>query len=791
MPRFSVLVLALLALSAALAPLPTVHAGDAPPRPTLTIDGEWDVTGLELHTGEDILVRGNVNVTGTLDLTAGALRLEEPTDLERGLTVKSGGTLILSGTVLEPTTSDKHLWVRAEAGSRVLVRNASLNRLGGAIPGLEGFRTYADNATFEGSTFSDYFTAIAVRGGRGVRLLNNSFLDSRGEPEGHAVEVRGARDVRIDGNLFHPATDTGALEVASPGNAITRNRFELLPGSSARRPVYLSYDYGAGQAADRTVFEQNSLLGTGVHLNAVADTVVRNNTIDPTGSQRPFGIQAFVQIGTPPGTWSRNLTIEGNAIANFTQYAIRLEQNISHSAVRGNIIRDPVGRPSGEAYGIYLIRALHNITVAGNVIDMAPPAGDITTFGISLESQVNDCRIEGNLIRDASQVAVNIQGDNVGTPMPAYHNGPSLRNIVANNTIELTRPILQTSDVISAMVTWVWANHTVIEDNTVRNYTLANTPSVYNGAFPQPSSSLQRVRGNTIEGARWGVVFKRVGSGHEQTAFGEFNRSANVVHGNTLLGIEREMIVNDESDGFGPIRNVVLMATDRLVGGLPELHYEAMGSIPSLAWESDGRFFTAAMRATDPVSGGDTSLITSLPHAGPPLSWSVAGGLNASGSRGVGVVLRRASLLEWDYRVDTVAPTRHAHSLEVRSRYNLTLSHSGGWSNDTVDTRADGRGGFGTGTSGVMDVRLLLNRTLDDGPEVLHAVRIETGPPGLPVIVENISYTSPYAESWPSSPTGWIEVHPIQEETRDIRWRWASWSDGGDRSHLAPLNPSP
>jgi hypothetical protein len=551
------------------------------------------------------------------------------------------------------------------------------------------------------------------------------------------------------------------------------------------KPVYATYDYYRRVPADHTTFEDNVLEGTGFYMNAVSHVLVRNNTINNTGYTRWFGIQGVVQIGTDPGTWSRNLTIEGNRITNFGRYGIRLEQNITQSVVRGNRIHHADGARWGEAYGVYLIRAVDNITVEDNWMDMAVPRDDVLTVGISLESRAHDNRVLRNYVANAQQAAVNVEGANVVTPMPGYHRGPALRNVVANNTLVLTRPVRQTLDIVAAVVTWLWSNYTLIENNVIRNYTWVPLQSYRTGFAFRTSCSYQTVRWNTVEGASWGIVFKRFSYEQEDPLYGTYNRSGNVVYGNLFRGIANASVVSDESDGFGPIRNVVLAVSDRVTAGLPEFHAEAVDPIQALTWKANGVSFTATLRTRLPTTGGVETLTTAMPLSGSPATWSVSGLLDRAGTRGG---LAWAALAPaWEYRVPTIGPTREAVTVGPRMAYEVSASSGGAWENGSAASGDNGLAGVAVNLTGLVEVRWTAAGGLPPAANVSAPVTITTDPAGESVLVDGVARTTPYATQWNYSEPHALEAAEARSLGPGSRRAFAFWSDGGARVHDAVL----
>jgi len=210
-----------------------------------------------------------------------------------------------------------------------------------------------------------------------------------------------------------------------------------------------------------------------------------------------------------------------------------------------------------------------------------------------------------------------------------------------------------------------------------------------------------------------------------------------------------------------------------------------MVSLRSLTSESDGAGFTARMRTPDPITGTMASFETRLPYAGPKGRLSVSGALDPAGTRSGNHSVGASPPLGWEYRVPTLGPTRHGVSVPPRSRHNISITAEGLWSNTTADSGDDGLLAFATEAAGPLHVRLAGFVGLPAPAQVQSAVTIETSPPGLNLSIDGTNRSTPHASSWSYFEEHQLEAPSTLYVSEDSRWTWASWSDGGDRRHVA------
>jgi len=66
-------------------------------------------------------------------------------------------------------------------------------------------------------------------------------------------------------------------------------------------------------------------------------------------------------------------------------------------------------------------------------------------------------------------------------------------------------------------------------------------------------------------------------------------------------------------------------------------------------------------------------------------------------------------------------------------------------------------------------------------------VTLVTNPPGLSLTVDGVSVTAPVTLSWLPGSAHSIEAAP--QESNDMQYGFASWSDGGSQSHTVTAPP--
>src|SRR5262249_13469398 len=73
------------------------------------------------------------------------------------------------------------------------------------------------------------------------------------------------------------------------------------------------------------------------------------------------------------------------------------------------------------------------------------------------------------------------------------------------------------------------------------------------------------------------------------------------------------------------------------------------------------------------------------------------------------------------------------------------------------------------------------------GPGTPVSVTVTTSTPGMSVLVDGVAVTTPAVYSWYPMSEHRVSIDSTWAQTATTRWRFASWSDGGARSHYAAL----
>jgi uncharacterized repeat protein (TIGR02543 family) len=73
-----------------------------------------------------------------------------------------------------------------------------------------------------------------------------------------------------------------------------------------------------------------------------------------------------------------------------------------------------------------------------------------------------------------------------------------------------------------------------------------------------------------------------------------------------------------------------------------------------------------------------------------------------------------------------------------------------------------------------------------------YLAKVAPDPIGLAVLVDNVTVTASFQGWWDDGSNHWLEAPSPQSVSADVRYVWASWSDGGSRAHgfvaLGPLD---
>ncbi len=701
---FRPLLLFLILFAAGLMGLVRFSGGIAPP---IQINGDWIISTPVRYSNVTIVVQGNITINsgGSLSLDNVSLVIQASTPLLYSITINGGGALVGKGGSISSSIQGTPYWIQARPQGSLNMSRTSLSDLGGPVSGEEGLIIQASGAYLNGVTFDSYYKAVRVIDASDVTITNSKINSSYStNPSIYAVEVVGnSRRFTLRNTIFSNPGTVGALFITSPDNTVVGNHFFLNPMAANYRPVFLAYSSQGKVRADNTLFRDNTVQGAGVVVAAASNVTIQGNVINDTGPSHQFGVQAFVPIGIQLGIFVRNLNVTGNSITNYSRYGVRLEQNVSHFQVLGNAISYPLPSAAiGEAYGIYVLRGVDNGTIGGNHLEMYAPPNN-ATIGISLESRVNDVVIRDNVINNATENAINVQGnEGIIDGAPAYQAGPSLRNQVIHNTIWNSRQITQTRNLVASVLTWLWANETIVEGNVLGGWTKVNRQYTYNGAAFYTSSSFQTFRNNTVLDANFGFVFRRLSSTHEIPSYGDFNRSYNVVYGNRLVTIASQAVVEDANDGLGPIHNVINVLTDRVQGdGLPTRYFEVLGPIRYIGIQADGGQFTLTVETPSPVTRTTVSMATATSFTSRPFELELRS-LDPNGwVTWPNATVRLGAGGNWSYHFNASGlVSQHLGPVALTSTFNVVVRSVSLMTNIQMPSASDGTLAFATQTLG-------------------------------------------------------------------------------------------
>jgi hypothetical protein len=680
---------------------------------TVQIPGNWTISSTVSYSNTTLDVNGTATIEGggELRLTNVTLAFSEPTDLAHGLRVGSGGALYANQSTFESSNPGRHFWAEADPGARLALEGGRVIGLGGP-GGAAGFIVKASGTSLVGVSFDQYYEALVVENAPGVLIRDCEFGNSTSSDlNSYAVQVTGSStDLRLTGTSFDIPQFVGALFVAAPNADIENNSFQLNPNSTVDFPVLLGYTGNGRSNASGSRFAYNTVFGSDItDLDSSHVTIDHNKVLDDGGQTyvHSFGIHAQVWYGTGAAVWVNGLTISYNLVSDPSAYGIRIEQNITNFTISYNTIDNAssptVAPPSFGAqtlFGIYLIRGVTNGLVAHNHIDLKD-VGSVDTEGIILESEVSNVTLLANDVFNCSQNAINVQGDWEDS---GINIGPSPRNVVRGNVMENFVPVTQTTQVAIAFLNWLWANDTVVEDNSVIGWDRVDSASTYNGAAFLQASSGGTFSGNVVVGATYGFIFSYFAGPVQE------NHSDNLVYGNELLNISHAAVVNLPSGGMGPIANVIDVLTNaRSAVGTPGLYLQSIDATRSLAFTEAAGVYSVTVQTWDPITGAVENFTTGLPWSLPPFAVRLSGDFGSGHlSPTVGPVAPRSVT----YSAGATGPIAHLVSLDVpaeqySAEYSIATGGSGSSNQSFRLNSTEGPASFVTDGAVSAEVNLL------------------------------------------------------------------------------------
>jgi hypothetical protein len=688
---------------------PLVHSASA----TIVINGDWTISSPVSYADASLVVNGGITIAagGALSLQNVTLSLSEPSDLANGIEVQSQGSLSANGSSFESATNGNQIWMQADRGAALNLHGGEVLDLGDSAGPL-GFTVEANDASFNGVIFDQYYEALLIEGASGVTVAHCYFGNSTAQNNGaYAVQTSGSGPgFSLTNSSFVIPQFIGALQVASPSAMVMNNSFDLNPANTNPYPVVLGYAYtGTGETnASGGVFSGNFVTGSDVtDLDSSNVTIRSNKVLDDGGTTytHDYGIHAYVIWGTDRG-WINGLTIEDNLVSDSTGYGIRIEQNITNFVVANNNITNVSTSPTAPSYndaetfeGIYLIRGVTNGIVEHNYINLSADQENtsISTEGICLESDVDNVTLLDNTILNTDQ-GIDVQGDWITS---GVNIGPSLHNRVIGNLVENTMRIRQTHDVSEAVQNYLWANDTTIANNTIVGWNLV--PSgvcACEGAAILQSSVDGTITGNTVNGATYGVWFSFF--------YGQVveNRSDNVVYDNSF-NVTQAAVYDNTGDGMGPIDNVVDALTNMPTSaGTPTNYLQSIGATAGLSFTEGAGAYVSTLETRNPIDGLMENFTTSIPWELPSFGVHISGNL---GSGRLKSPIESVGATGTTYAVDSSGRLTHEVNLDVPAEY-YSAAYSvfevlGGSENDTFTLNSStGPAIFETEVNGTLSV---------------------------------------------------------------------------------------
>ncbi len=689
------------------------HAGSSGVQAEVTIDGNWKISSQVSYSNTSLVVNGSITIEsgGSLTLQNVTLSLAEPTGLANGLVIENGGALSTTASTIESSVPANHLWVEAESGAHLSVSGGAILDLGGP-DGTNGFVVNAAGASFNGVTFNDYYEALVVSA-TDVTVEDCAFESTTSTVNSTwVVSTSGASSgfVMTHSRMVDTSMLGGALFVASASD-IENNTFTLDPRSTNPTPILIGYSGIDGWVnASGSRFAYNTVSGGDVTDLDSSNVNISHNRILNTGGKEfvhDSGVLAYVFDPSGHGIWISGLTIEDNFISNSTSFGIRVSQNVTDVLIAHNTITNISTDPQAGVYGgletyegIYLIRGVTHALVEDNVINESADQENPTvgTAGIGLESEVDYTTVANNTVLN-TQLGIWVQGD---WDDGAGNIGPSLHNTVTGNTFRNTLPIVETTNLPSAIQNYQWANYTTISNNLIEGWNLL--PSGVSSDAILQADDYGTIEGNVVDGATSGVVL-----GYFYGA-AVSNGSENVIYGNSFPDTS-SAIVDDTASNPGPIVNVVNVLTPHPTSsGFPTADLESIGRATGVGFSESSGNFSATLQTHSPVTGEVENFTTSIPWAEPDFSVQMSGDL---GSGTVGAHITSLNSTKVTYSVSPEGTLYDTVSLSVPSEnysaaYTVSVVAGPDSQTFTVDS-STGPAAFETNWTGTLSVTVILD----------------------------------------------------------------------------------
>ncbi|MBI5001709.1 MAG: right-handed parallel beta-helix repeat-containing protein [Euryarchaeota archaeon] len=183
----------------------------SPPSPSAEyIDGDWIVSDANVTQDKEIILNGNLTVTGTGNLTLSnvTLRINQTASGACSINVSSGGQLYINQGCNITSNNTYYYWFLVYG--KIKFESSTLSRTHSQLPKLGGIHIYSYEGAYVGnSTFHDYNGAGMTIEYANATIFNTTFLDGfRG------IWGRYWSNISVEGCTFVNCGDAG-LRVAS------------------------------------------------------------------------------------------------------------------------------------------------------------------------------------------------------------------------------------------------------------------------------------------------------------------------------------------------------------------------------------------------------------------------------------------------------------------------------------------------------------------------------------------------------------------------------------------------
>jgi len=241
--------------------------------------GNWVIDNTTICTDSEIIMSGNLTITGTGDSTFKNITVifTPLSNLEQGIEVESGGIFhILDNAAGDPsviTTNDSaNMFFRVYgSSSEFLLNNSEVHNVGIGSPDPEdnGLYILADGAIIENSLISDNNIGIIALGNDTV--INNNNISDNGR---RGVEIGNSSRTATNNKFTNNIVGFNGISITDDGLYIINNENAFISGNT------LNDNWGSGIYVDNT--NKSTITNNEIYLNDEDGIVFReskNNTL--------------------------------------------------------------------------------------------------------------------------------------------------------------------------------------------------------------------------------------------------------------------------------------------------------------------------------------------------------------------------------------------------------------------------------------------------------------------------------------------------------------------------------